>query len=116
MQDFLGQEINVGDFVAFPGKGNVAAEYGLLLLKVTKIEKGKVFGLRFDTVYSAQNGDSNILKKTNIGNHNRVVKITPPVFITDAFDRIFSSEGMSEPRNIQPELSKWTHGSETFNW
>lgn len=118
MQDFLGQEINVGDFVAFPGKGNVAAEYGLLILKITKFEKGKVFGLRFDTIYNKpeNGGYVNILKKTNITNHNKLVKVNPPQFIIDAFNRIFHSEGMSERHNIQPELSQWTHGNDSFTW
>ena len=117
MRDFLGREINVGDYVAFPGRGNVASEYGLLLLKITKIENGKIYGLRFDTIYKQPGTQSlNILKKTNIGNHNKCVKVTPPVFITDAFDRLFNSKNMSELYDIEPSLGSWTHGNERFSW
>lgn len=116
--DFLGTEIKVDDYLAFPGKGNVAAEYGLLLLKVTMIEQGKIYGLRFDMLYNVGGTTNhvNYLKKTYIGNHNKTVIVKPPQIITDAFDRLLNADGMKESHKIQPELSSWVHGSDKFSW
>ena len=42
--DFIGTELTVGCFCAYPGAGNVKAEYGTILYKVTGFDeaKGKV--------------------------------------------------------------------------
>lgn len=49
-KDFIGQEITEGCYVAYPGAGNVKAEYGLILYRVTgfDLEKKKIKAQRLD--------------------------------------------------------------------
>lgn len=38
MTDFLGNEIKVGMYCAYPGAGNVKAEYGMILYKIIEVD------------------------------------------------------------------------------
>ena len=38
MTDFLGTEIQRGMYCAYPGKGNVNAEYGMILYKIIEVD------------------------------------------------------------------------------
>ena len=51
-RDFIGQEITKDCFVAYPGAGNVKAEYGLILYRVVGFddEKKKIKAQRLDAV------------------------------------------------------------------
>ena len=52
--DFIGNELTVGCFCAYPGAGNVKAEYGTILYKVTGFDeaKGKVKAIRLHADYA----------------------------------------------------------------
>ena len=39
MTDFLGTEIKSGMYCAYPGKGNVNAEYGMILYKIIEVNE-----------------------------------------------------------------------------
>lgn len=39
MTDFLGTEIKAGMYCAYPGKGNVNAEYGMILYKIIDVDE-----------------------------------------------------------------------------
>jgi hypothetical protein len=53
-KDFIGNEITEGCFVAYPGAGNVKAEYGMILYKVVGFDtaKGKVKAIRLFADYA----------------------------------------------------------------
>ena len=50
-RDFLGQELQVGDYCSFPGGGNGSGSYGLLLHKVIKLTDGSVQTERLSAYY-----------------------------------------------------------------
>lgn len=39
--DFIGKEIQIGSFVAYPGGGNTGAEYGQILYRVVDVNEAK---------------------------------------------------------------------------
>jgi len=53
-KDFIGNKITEGCFVAYPGAGNVKAEYGMILYKVVGFDhvKGKVKAVRLFADYA----------------------------------------------------------------
>jgi hypothetical protein len=53
-KDFIGNEITEGCFIAYPGAGNVKAEYGMILYKVVGFDhvKGKVKAVRLFADYA----------------------------------------------------------------
>lgn len=49
MRDFLGNEISVGNWLAYPGGGNKVNEHGLILLWVTRVTNSRVYVQRLSS-------------------------------------------------------------------
>lgn len=54
MKDFIGNVIQVGDFLAYPGGGNSKGQYGLLLKKVKKIHDDGVTVEGINVLYAGK--------------------------------------------------------------
>ena len=108
VKDFLGQELLDGDFVTYPGKGNGAAEYGLLLMRVEKISADSITAERLDPNYGPD-GKRQVIKrkKTTIKAVNRLVKVYPPKKMIEVFEN---------PDKHFALVSKWIHGRTDINW
>lgn len=62
MRDFIGRTITVGSFVAFSGKGNGSAEYGMILARVENITPPKIKLVRLDVYYPTNNANNAVIK------------------------------------------------------
>lgn len=114
MKDFLGRDIQVDDFIAYPAGGNRATEYGMIMGKVLKFTAKGISVERLDTKYEYDPKNSNmpdgykvtiLRKKVAITNLNKVVVIEPT----------FRAKQLWEHAELEPVIaSKWIHGSQTF--
>lgn len=107
MRDFLGREIKVGDFVAYPGSGNIKAEYGLLLMRVTGFTPKSV---KCDRIVKDWNksGVRFEVASTCIQNQNKLVIVDNVPEIVLAF--------FTSPQDYQSLLSQWIHGTSEVKW
>lgn len=104
-KDFLGQELQVGDYCSFPGGGNGTGSYGLLLHKVIKLTDKSVQTERLSVHYRP----NKIIKrkKSNITKSHKLTKVIPPPNMVKAFEN---------PEEHFDLVSKWLHGQCTINW
>jgi len=103
-KDFLGQELRVGDFVAYPGGGNTSAEYGLLLMRVEEVRSDAVKVERLDCQYKPNKVNR---KYSTIKALTKLVKVTPPLRMVEVFN---------EPDKHFDLVSKWVHGRTDIDW
>ncbi len=104
MHDFIGQTINVGDFIAYPGAGNVKAEYGMLVGRVLKYIGDKISVERLDVNYV---GFKVVIvrKKITLSNLNKCSVIHLPDRVKQVWDNA----------ELEPVLvAKWIHGSSSI--
>jgi hypothetical protein len=131
--DFIGQEINVGDFVAYPGAGNTKAEYGMILYLITgkdldkqklkavrlHAEYGQMFegALRFhksfekNAIHSPSEGMLVRYAASTIENTNKLVVVQPSQRIKFIFKKILNSDKTIFDEITAKELGNWIHGS-----
>lgn len=83
VRDFLGTYIKRGDYVAYPGKRNRRAEYGMILLRVVSVEDdvehsghGKVLCERLYVKHSPKT--EAYRKQLTITNTNKLVVVDTP--------------------------------------
>lgn len=110
IRDFIGNVISVGDYLAFPGRGNATGEYGMLMGRV--IEAGdKLKVIRIEIGYPDYKIDTCVAKsrKMTIRNHNKCVVIHPTPEAIRAFEEGASGECSRETAIL---LSCWIHGAE----
>ncbi len=105
MKDFLGNDIKVGDFVAYPGAGNKNAEYGLLLKKVINISSTHVEVEGLDMDYNS-NPFTVERKKSRITNTNKLVVVQIPAYMLVLFNRA---------EDYPKEIGQWIHGITDFD-
>jgi hypothetical protein len=104
MKDFIGQPINVGDYLAAGGTGNTTCEYGMILVKVLKVGKNLTVH-RLKATHLVE--PLIAVRKVTIRNPNKYVKIDPPKEAADLFTRIVS--GSYNPNDAKL-TAKWLHG------
>ena len=131
--DFIGQEINVGNFVAYPGAGNVKAEYGMILYLITgkdlekqklkavrlHAEYGQMFegALRFhksfekNAIHSPEEGMLVRYAAATLENTNKLVVVEPSQKIKDIFAKILNSDKSVFEIITAKQLGNWIHGS-----
>lgn len=110
MQDFLGRDIRVGDYLASGGAGNRSAEYGMIMYKV--LESGeKLQVVRLSVSYPS--GSIEIQpRKSVVQNPNKYVLVDPPEKVRDLFERALG--GSVDPKSQDAKtLGKWLHGTES---
>lgn len=110
VRDFLGQYIWAGEYVAYPGKGNRSAEYGMILMRVRSVEDdpeytghGKVVCDRLDTDYEGRA----YIKKVTITNTNKLV-IIPSGNIRNEIVNWFHKIDFTEEESSR--IHQWLHG------
>lgn len=110
MKDFIGNEIKPGDFLARGGKGNSAAEYGMIAYRVLAIKNGKLSVERLTVDYPQFKEPGVIsLRKSTISNPNAVVVIAPTPKILQLFEDTKFNK-LSEADTLL--IGKWIHGPE----
>ena len=100
-RDFLGKELQLGDYCSFPGGKD---SYGLLLLKVIKLTDGSVQTERLSAYYRPNRIKR---KKSNIIKSHKLTKVTPPPNMVMVFEN---------PEDHFELVSKWLHGQCTIDW
>lgn len=107
-RDFLGRILKVGDFCTFPGGGNRACEYGLLLHRVVKIsDKGvQTQRLRHDYPEHKEPGVSRHTKST-IKKSAKLTIVDPPANMVRVFEN---------PQTYPEIIGKWVHGMTIIDW
>ena len=110
MLDFIGNEIKIGSFVAYPGAGNVQAEYGLLLMRVLGFNAKSITVERLDPKYTNLPDGSHkteiIRKKSYIKNRNKLVVVKVDDYLKHLFEN---------PEINIDGVASWIHGNENFD-
>ena len=111
MQDFIGNDLNVGDYVAAGGSGNTSAEYGMILYQVL-VTSPKLKLVRLSVSYDdpKAGGLVNVTsRKITATNPNKYVLVRPSSGIVDLFDR-----GVSGALSVSESelVGRWIHGAD----
>jgi hypothetical protein len=108
-RDFMGQLYGVGDFVAAGGRGNVSAEYGMILYEVLEVEP-KLKLRRLTIKYPAHTMESAVVgwHKVTVKNPNKYVKVTPLRHVEDLFHRAVQGDLRGGEAQM---IGRWIHGS-----
>lgn len=104
MKDFLGQTLEQGDFLVYPGSGNGKAEYGLILYRVLSVKPDSIRAERLQVSYRP---DVAVRKASTIKSGTKIVKIFPPPAMIKAFDA---------PEKNFEVVSEWVHGIKPIDW
>jgi len=107
VRDFLGQEININDYVCYPGGGNTKAEYGLLLLKIVSIKDDSLRIERLDVDYGQGRGRKILRKQSTIKAFSKIVKVKPSQKMIEVFEK---------PEDHFDLVGAWIHGRTDIDW
>lgn len=116
MRDFLGQKLNVDDFVVAGGGGNTTAEYGMVLYRIKKItpERINCKRLRVDYSWTDENGKrrkkcitTSKMSHASLSSPNKITKVTPHENQVKVFEN---------PTKYPEVVGKWLHGAKSINW
>ena len=110
MLDFMGSEIQPGDWLAQGAKGNTAAQYGMLLFRVLDVADDKIRVVGLTSSYQHGIPTVRAVKKT-LKSTQKTVIVMPPNSAMALFMRI--EDGMTEPDD-HIRAAKWLHGSYQF--
>jgi hypothetical protein len=132
-KDFIGNEIKIGSFCAYPGAGNVKAEYGTILYKITGFDeaKNKIKAVRLHAEYGQNVGgemqfhpsflknaimspSENMLVRFAIGtieNFNKLAVVNVPQNIQDIFNKVLEGDKTVFDLISAKNLGYWIHGS-----
>jgi hypothetical protein len=106
MKDFLGRNLDEGDWVAYGGGGNSSGEYGMILARVIDA-KDKLKLLRLTCRYIS--GIPEIkTRKITVSNYNKYVMVSPPPKAIELFDKAEKGLLSGQEKGL---ISKWIHGS-----
>jgi len=111
MQDFIGQGIYPGSWVATGGKGNTAAEYGMILYRVLAISP-KLKLQRLRVVYTKQVATASVSTVTAT-NTNKYVVVDPPTPVKELFNRVVDGTATQKDHT---NVGQWTHGIPVIHW
>jgi hypothetical protein len=112
-KDFLGQELHVGDWVVRGGRGNKAAEYGMVLARITHVDESSLRGARLEVRYDHSKGHKAHVRVRTlvITNPNTVCRIADP---GDAAKALFE-KAVDDPESLSEQeidvAEKWLHGA-----
>lgn len=108
-KDFLGRELQVGDYCSFPGGGNSSTEYGLILHKVVKLSDKGVRTQRLRIRYPDYTEENAVANHSNttIKKPGKLTKVTPPPNMIRVFEN---------PDEHGALIGKWLHGQAVIDW
>jgi hypothetical protein len=111
LRDFIGQPITEGCWLAGGARGNVSAEYGMILYQVIAVApKVKVRRLKV----SYPNGAICVTTETSVlANLNKYVVIEPPKPVIDLFTRALMCAISTDEYQF---IAQWIHGTTVLNW
>lgn len=110
MKDFLGHPIVAGDWLAKGGKGNTAAEYGMILHRVLSVVDGKISTERLSIIYPKHKEPGDVtVRKVTITNPNSVVRVAVDHEMVQLFDAARMNVLTDEARIL---VGNWLHGAE----
>jgi hypothetical protein len=109
LRDFLGQEIQSGQFLA-AGGNNRSAEYGMILYRVESVKDTSAKLLRIAVRYV---NSSAVLatRPVTLRNPNAYVVVNPPSYVVDHFDLVASNRNALTTEKIDT-ITRWIHGAE----
>lgn len=133
MTDFLGTIIKSGMYCAYPGKGNVNAEYGMILYKIidvdesaNKIKAGRLYveyghGSNRDKFSPAFSNDAVFHRMENytiaikykistISSPYKFVVVDPNEKIKAVIEAISSMNNLVFNMSSAEDIAKWIHG------
>jgi len=113
MQDFIGQPILKGSWLATGGKGNTSCEYGMVLALVKKIDGDKLKLVRLSVSYPDHKTAEAKARKVTASNPNKWVVVNPPPAAAMLFERVVN--GTATPTDHRT-CGLWLHGAETGIW
>jgi hypothetical protein len=111
MQDFMGNPLQVGDYVAAGGAGNRAAEYGMILYRVLEVAP-KLKLVRLTDRYPTHDSNFTEIKASKVitvQNPNKYVRVQPSSTVRDLFDRGVEGKLTQAEANL---LGRWIHGAD----
>lgn len=107
VKDFIGQPLTVGGFVVSGGKGNTAAEYGMILHEVVTLAP-KVKLLRLTVSYPVGQGKTEATTRVvTVENMQKYVVVSPPQAVLDLF---YAAKAGTASQAQQTLVGKWVHG------
>lgn len=131
MKDYLGQKIQAGDFIVYPGSGNRKAEYGMILYKVSEIKGDKIKATRIEIHYNdaslpinpkyitdgiiyseSYHEDYRIMigfLSSTLSSPMKIVKVTREIPI--GISLIFHKQPEAFNYNSAKDFASWIHGS-----
>lgn len=115
MKDFLGQKLEIGDYIVLQGAGNRSAEYGLLLYQIVGFGKSvQAERLSVDYIWYDKNrvrlDKVEIVvkkKKASLKKRSKIVKVNPPQGMVKVFQN---------PQEHAELIGKWVHGQTEIDW
>jgi hypothetical protein len=132
-KDFIGNEIQIGSFCAYPGAGNVKAEYGTILYKIIGFDdaKGKIKAVRLHAEYGQNIGgeikfhpsflknaimspsENMLVRFANgtIENFNKLAVVNVSQNIQDIFNKVLEGDETVFELISAKKLGNWIHGS-----
>ena len=114
--DFLGQPLTEGDFVTYPGIGNRAAEYGMILHRIIKFSEKGIHTERLNVNYIWYSPEGERLSKalvktkkskSTIKKPSKLVRVEPPAKMVEVF------ENHDEHAEL---IGVWLHGQKAIDW
>jgi hypothetical protein len=114
MRDFLGQQIEPGLWLAFPGNSK-DGEYGQVVLYVTKVSKNQIYVQRLATKMSYdrkthQRANKAYVDDKVVRNTRKCVVIDPPLLIKQLFATTVAGELDFDQQYM---IAEWLTGQET---
>jgi hypothetical protein len=113
MQDFIGNPIAAGSWVACGGKGNTSCEYGMILHRVDAVKDGKLKLTRIRVSYPDHKNAQARVGKVTAANPNKYVVVTPGPRVTYVFERVANGTATQEQHDL---CGKWLHGQKQGIW
>lgn len=134
MHDFLGNVLVKGTYCAYPGRGNVDAEYGMILMKIIDIipEKKKLkvvrvklhFGQSEQNIFHPSHLKNAIISSYSddyqvalqvvssfIENTNRLVRVNPNKKVIDFFEKALALDKSCFEILTPEQIKFWLLGS-----
>jgi len=131
-RDFIGNEITLGCYCAYPGRGNVDAEYGMILYKVLGFDEdkhklklvrldvnGRIDGNQFPDIFKK----NAIITKTSsytvavrflnstVENTNKLAVVTPNEIFVNIFDKVLAGDDSLFNEIKVDDIGSWIHGT-----
>ena len=111
LYDFLGQPITADDcWLATGGRGNVKAEYGMILHKVLAVVGKKLKVRRLTVAYTHQTQVPTVTvgySDVTVSSPTKFVRVNPSAEIRSLFSKVEDGKATLKDANV---VGKWLHG------